>query len=126
MLNMSIDNNTDSLPFLLYMQAQEQKEKEKDSGDEKQNTIWRADRPPLAHNRDWKNIYPELYRPTLERGCYILTISFFICPILSKNFGHFRKTAYSCFLYIHEEQKKGYIKHYEANRNTIQRLLLSR
>lgn len=52
MLNMSIDNNTDSLPFLLYMQAQEQKEKEKDSGDEKQNTIWRADRPPLDHNRD--------------------------------------------------------------------------
>lgn len=50
MLNMSIDNNIDSLPFLLYMQ--EQKEKEKDSGDEKQNTIWRADRPPLDHNRD--------------------------------------------------------------------------
>lgn len=50
MLNMSIDNNTNSLPFLLYMQ--EQKEKEKDSGNENQNTIWRADRPPLDHNRD--------------------------------------------------------------------------
>lgn len=49
MLNMSIDNNTNSLPFLLYMQ---EKEKEKDSGNEKQNTIWRADRPPLDHNRD--------------------------------------------------------------------------
>lgn len=48
MLNMSIDNNTNSLPFLLYMQ--EQKEKEKDSGNENQNTIWRADRPPLDHN----------------------------------------------------------------------------
>ena len=50
MLNMSIDNNTNSLPFLLYMQ--ERKEKEKDSGNENQNTIWRADRPPLDHNRD--------------------------------------------------------------------------
>lgn len=50
MLNMSIDNNTNSLPFLLYMQ--EQKEKEKDSGNENQNTIWRADRPPLDHNWD--------------------------------------------------------------------------
>ena len=29
-----------------------EKEKEKDSGNEKQNTIWRADSPPLAHNRD--------------------------------------------------------------------------
>lgn len=35
MLNMSIDNNTNSLPFLLYMQEQEQKEKEADSGNEK-------------------------------------------------------------------------------------------
>lgn len=52
MLNMSIDNNTNSLPFLLYMQEQEQKEKEKDSGNEKQNAIWRADSPPLDHNRD--------------------------------------------------------------------------
>lgn len=48
MLNMSIDNNTNSLPFLLYMQEQ----KEKGSGNENQNTTWRADRPPLAHNRD--------------------------------------------------------------------------
>ncbi|WP_301082525.1 hypothetical protein [Thomasclavelia cocleata] len=52
MLNMSMDNNINSLPFLLYMQEQEQKEKEKDSGNEKQNTIWRADSPPLAHNQD--------------------------------------------------------------------------
>lgn len=50
MLNMSIDNNINSLPFLLYMQEQE--ENEKDSGNENQNTIWRADNSPLAHNRD--------------------------------------------------------------------------
>lgn len=50
MLNMNIESNINSIPYLLYMSEQEQKET--DSGNEKQNTIWKADSPPLAHNRD--------------------------------------------------------------------------
>lgn len=76
MLNTNIKSNINSLPYLLYMSEQEQKET--DSGNEKQNTIWRVDSPPLAHNREWKNIYPEYHAPTiLERVCYILAISFY-------------------------------------------------
>lgn len=50
MLNMNIESNINSIPYLLYMSEQEQKGK--DNGNEKQNTIWKADSPPLAHNRD--------------------------------------------------------------------------
>lgn len=50
MLNINIENNINSIPYLLYMNEQEQKEK--DSGNEKQNTIWRADSPPLDPDRD--------------------------------------------------------------------------
>jgi hypothetical protein len=39
----------------------EQEQKEKDSGNEKWNTIWKADSPPLAHNRDWNIFYPRYY-----------------------------------------------------------------
>lgn len=52
MLKIDIENNINSIPYLLYMQEQEQKVKDKDSGNEKLKAIWRADRPPLAHNQD--------------------------------------------------------------------------
>jgi hypothetical protein len=47
---MDIIANIESIPFLNYMQ--EQNNKEKDSENEKQNTIWSKNRPPLSPNRD--------------------------------------------------------------------------
>ena len=102
MLNTNIESNINSIPYLLYMSEQEQKEK--DSGNEKQNTIWREDSPPLTHNRDWKIIYPRLYPHYPRKSLLYIGNLFLFCPILLKNFGYFKKTAYSRFLYTYEQQ----------------------
>lgn len=51
MLNMNIDTSTNSIPYLLYMQEQENNSND-DSGNDKVNTSWNQNTRPNAQSDD--------------------------------------------------------------------------